>query len=184
MRPTRADLERHRGATVDDLIGPGLRLLFVGINPGLWTAAVNAHFARPGNRFWPAALASGLVSVDRDPLHAIAHHDVGFTDLVKRATAAASELSTEELRVGLARVTRVCDWLQPEVVCILGIGGWRTVVDRKAQVGWQEERIGPSRVYVMPNPSGLNASTQHVGFVDHLRALQASTKFMRRSGGE
>jgi TDG/mug DNA glycosylase family protein len=118
-------------------------------------------------------LEAGLVSVDRDPRHAVTHHDVGFTDLVKRATVAASELSPDELRAGLERVTRLCEWLRPEVVCILGIGGWRTVVDRTAAVGWQAQRLGPSRVYVMPNPSGLNASTQHAGFVEHVTRLLA-----------
>jgi TDG/mug DNA glycosylase family protein len=116
-------------------------------------------------------LAAGIATVDRDPWHAVRHHDVGFTDMVKRASVAAAELSKDELRAGFERVTRVCEWLAPEVICFLGIGGWRDLVNRKATVGWQPERVGPSRVYVMPNPSGLNASTQHDGYVEHLRAL-------------
>lgn len=164
-------LTATRALMLPDFVQPGLRVLFCGYNPSVYAAERGVPFARPGNRFWPAVLEAGLVTVDRDPYHAVTHHRVGFTDLVKRATVAASELSTEELRVGLERVTRLCDWLRPDVVCILGIGGWRSVVDRRATVGWQAQRIGPSRVYVMPNPSGLNASTQHAGFVEHLRAL-------------
>lgn len=161
----------RRALTLPDFVRADLRVLFCGYNPSVYAAEHGVPFGRPGNRFWPAALASGLVSLDRDPWHAVASDGVGFTDLVKRATVAAAELSTDELRAGLDRVTRICEWLRPEVVCILGVGSWRTLVDRKAQVGWQATTIGPSRVYVMPNPSGLNASTQHAGFVEHLREL-------------
>jgi TDG/mug DNA glycosylase family protein len=160
-----------RARTLPDFVRPDLRVLFCGYNPSVYAADRGVPFARPGNRFWPAAIESGLVSVDRDPWHAVRHHDVGFTDLVKRATVAAAELSIDELRGGLTRITTVCEWLRPEVVCILGVGSWRSVVDRRAQVGWQEQRIGPSRVYVMPNPSGLNASTQHAGFVEHMTCV-------------
>jgi TDG/mug DNA glycosylase family protein len=151
-----------------DLVRPGLRVLFCGYNPSIYAADRGVPFARPGNRFWPAVLASGLLTVDRDPWHAVTHRRVGFTDLVKRATAAAAELSRDELRAGLGRVTAICEWLAPEIVCFLGIGGWRDLVDRTAVAGWQDDGLGPSRVYVMPNPSGLNASTQHEGFVEHL----------------
>jgi TDG/mug DNA glycosylase family protein len=164
-----------RARTLPDLVRPGLRVLCCGYNPSLLAADRGVPFARPGNRFWPAALASGLVTVDRDPLHALRHHDVGFTDLVKRATVAAAELTKRELRAGLDRVTAMCEWLAPSVVCFLGVGAWRDLVDRKASAGWQELRLGASRVYVMPNPSGLNASTQHAGFVEHLADVQRAT---------
>jgi TDG/mug DNA glycosylase family protein len=164
--------ELHVSATrarmLPDFVAPGLRVLFCGYNPSLYAADRGVPFARPGNRFWPAALASGLLTVDRDPWHAVHHHQVGFTDMVKRASVAAAELSKDELRAGLARVTRLCEWLAPEVICFLGVGGWRDLVNRTAAVGWQPETLGPSRVYVMPNPSGLNASTQHAGYVEHL----------------
>jgi TDG/mug DNA glycosylase family protein len=159
-----------RARMLPDLVKPGLRLLLCGYNPSLYAADTGIAFARPGNRLWPAALAAGLLSVDRDPWHAVRHHDVGWTDLVKRATVAAAELSVDELRAGLARVERLCEWLQPRAVCILGLGGWRSLVDRKATVGWQERTLGGSPVYLMPNPSGLNASTQHAGYVEHLVA--------------
>ncbi|HEX4905586.1 MAG TPA: uracil-DNA glycosylase family protein [Acidimicrobiales bacterium] len=157
-----------RARMLPDLVRPGLRVLFCGYNPSIYAADVGVAFARPGNRFWPAALAAGIVSVDRDPWHAVRHHRVGFTDMVKRASVAAAELSRDELHEGFERVTRLCEWLHPEVVCVLGVGGWRQLVNRKAIVGWQPETLGGSRVYVMPNPSGLNASTQHEGYVEHL----------------
>jgi TDG/mug DNA glycosylase family protein len=160
-----------RARMLPDLVRPGLRVLFCGYNPSLYAADAGVGFARPGNRFWPAALEAGVVTRDRDTWHAVRHHDVGFTDLVKRATVGAAELSKDELRTGLQRVTALCEWLAPEVICFLGVGGWRDLVDRKAALGWQPTRLGPTRVYVMPNPSGLNASTQHAGFVEHLRAL-------------
>lgn len=157
-----------RARMLPDLVKPGLRVLVCGYNPSLYAADTGIAFARPGNRFWPAALAAGLVSVDRDPWHAVRHHDVGWTDLVKRASVAAAELTTEELHAGLERVERICDWLRPATVCLLGVGGWRSLVGRRAVAGWQERTLGGSPVYVMPNPSGLNASTQHEGYVAHL----------------
>ena len=160
-----------RARTLPDLVRPGLRVVFCGYNPSLYAADRGVPFARPGNRFWPAVLAAGLVSVDRDPWHAVRHHAVGFTDLVKRASVAAAELTKDELRSGLDRVTGLCEWLAPSVICFLGVGAWRDLVDRTATVGWQPTTIGPSRVYVMPNPSGLNASTQHEGYVEHLVQL-------------
>jgi TDG/mug DNA glycosylase family protein len=165
------EVRATRARMLPDFVRPGLRILFCGYNPSLYAADRGVPFARPGNRFWPAALASGVLTVDRDPWHAVHDDGVGFTDMVKRATVAAAELTKDELRAGFERVTRVCEWLAPDVICFLGIGGWRDLVNKKAAVGWQPERIGPSRVYVMPNPSGLNASTQHEGFVEHLRAL-------------
>lgn len=168
--------ELHVSATrarmLPDLVRPGLRVLVCGYNPSEYAADRGVPFARPGNRFWPAALAAGLVSRDRDPWHAVRHEGVGFTDLVKRATVAAADLTTDELRAGLDRVDSLCQWLRPDAVCVLGIGGWRAVVERTATVGWQARTLGRSPVYVMPNPSGLNASTQHAGFVEHLRLVQ------------
>lgn len=162
------ELHATRARMLPDFVRPGLRVLFCGYNPSLYAADRGVPFARPGNRFWPAVLASGLLTVDRDPWHAVHHHDVGFTDMVKRASVAAAELTKTELRAGFERVTNVCEWLRPEVLCVLGVGGWRDLVNRKASIGWQPETVGGSRVYVMPNPSGLNASTQHEGFVEHL----------------
>lgn len=168
------EVRASRARMLPDLVAPGLRVLFCGYNPSLYAADRGIPFARPGNRFWPAVLASGLLTRDRDPWHAVTHHRVGFTDMVKRASVAAAELTRDELAAGLERVSRLCEWLAPEVVCVLGVGGWRRLVDRKAVVGWQDTTLGPSRVYLMPNPSGLNASTQHDGYVAHLTRVSGS----------
>ena len=158
-----------RGRTLADVVGPGMRLLLCGLNPSVYAADAGLGFARPGNRFWPAALAAGIVSRDRDTWHALRHHGVGFTDLVKRASVAAAELTADELRDGLARVERLCGWLRPDVVCFLGLTGWRTAVDRSAPLGWQDRTLGGSRVYVMHNPSGLNAHARVETLAEHLR---------------
>lgn len=160
----------RRLRSLPDHVGPDMRVLTCGLNPSLYAADRGVNFARPGNRFWPAMLAAGLVTVDRDPTHALTHHGIGMTDLVKRATVAASELTRDEFVAGVARVERLCRWLRPRVLCVVGLRGWRVAVDRRAVVGWQAHALGGTPVYVMPNTSGLNASTQHAGFVAHLRA--------------
>ena len=164
------DVTMRRDRSLPDHVGPGMKLLVCGLNPSLYAADRGVNFARPGNRFWPAMLAAGLVTVDRDPRHALVHHGIGMTDLVKRATVAAAEISSDEFVAGVARVERLCSWLRPRALCVVGLSGWRTALDRKAVVGWQPEALGGVPVYVMPNTSGLNASTQHEGFVDHLLA--------------
>ena len=160
-----------RARRLPDLVRPGLRLLVCGLNPSLYAADAGVNYARPGNRFWPAALAAGVVTVDRDPWHALRHHGVGFTDLVGRATVAAAELRPEEFRAGLDRLDRLCRWLSPGALCVVGLTGWRAATgDRRAVAGWQERRVGGRAVYVMPNPSGLNAHSQVPDLAAHLRA--------------
>lgn len=159
-----------RGRTLPDTVGPGMRLLVCGLNPSLYAADRGIGFARPGNRFWPAALAAGLVSRDRDPVHALTAHGVGMTDVVKRATARADELDRQEYREGMARVSRLVEWLQPAAVCFVGLAGWRTAVDRKAVAGVQPEGLGGVPVYVMPSTSGLNAHSSLDDLTQHLRA--------------
>lgn len=177
LRPARRSgelvLTAHRARTLADTVGPGMRLLVVGLNPSLYAADAGVGFARPGNRFWPAARQAGLVSRDRDPIHALVHHGVGMTDLVKRATARASELSAAELRAGLARVTRLVEWLQPSAVCLVGLTGWRAAVDRRATVGVQPGGLSGSPLYVMPSTSGANAHASLDSLTDHLRAAAA-----------
>ena len=163
----------RRLRSLPDRVGPDMRLLVCGLNPSLYAADEGVNFARPGNRFWPALLAAGLVTVDRDPRHALHHHRIGMTDLVKRATVAASELTPEEYAAGVARLERLCAWLPPRVLCVVGLAGWRQVVDRRATTGWQPHDLGGVPVYVMPNTSGLNASTQLPGFVAHLQTAVA-----------
>jgi TDG/mug DNA glycosylase family protein len=117
--------------------------------------------------------AAGLAAVDRDPDRALSDHGLGMTDLVKRATVAAAELRADEYRAGLARVSRLVDWLRPGAVCFVGLAGWRAAVDRKAVAGVQPEGLAGVPVYVMPSTSGLNAATPLTTLVDHLRAAAA-----------
>jgi double-stranded uracil-DNA glycosylase len=172
MRFTSAELEAFRGHEVSDLVGPGLRLLFVGINPGLWTAAVQTHFAHPTNRFYPALAASGITEyeVDRvagmtaaDRAHLVAR-GVGITNLVRRATARASELSREELREGGERLRSFVAEHRPEDVAIAGVTAYRDAFgERGASLGRQPETLESAAhwsgagLWVVPNPSGLNA---------------------------
>jgi TDG/mug DNA glycosylase family protein len=168
--PGRFVIRAQRARTLPDTVGPAMRLLICGLNPSLYAADAGVAFARPGNRFWPAALAADLVSVDRDPDHALRHHGIGMTDLVKRATVAAAELNTAEYRTGLDRVERLVGWLQPGGVCFVGLAGWRAAVDRRARPGRQSQRLGGVTVYVMPSTSGLNARCSLSELVEHLRA--------------
>lgn len=163
---SRAELESFIGATVDDLVGPGLRLLFVGINPGLWTAATATHFAHPVNRFYPALLRAGILDRPIDPSAGMDDADrrhllergIGITNIVPRATARASELTNDELRRGARRLQRFVDERQPSVVAVAGITAYRTAfAARRATVGEQPSGIGGARLWVVPNPSGLNA---------------------------
>jgi len=172
MRFTRAELEAFRGREVPDLVGPGLKLLFVGINPGLWTAAVQTHFAHPTNRFYPALAAAGITDyeVDRvagmsdaDRAHLVAR-GIGITNLVRRASARASELSREELREGGERLQRFVADHRPKVVAIAGISAYREAFgERGAVLGRQPETLESAAywsgavLWVVPNPSGLNA---------------------------
>jgi TDG/mug DNA glycosylase family protein len=163
-----------RGRTLADVVGPGMRLLLCGLNPSLYAADAGVGFARPGNRFWPAAIAAGVASGDRDTWHALRHHGTGFTDLVKRASVAAAELTPDELGDGFARVERLSGWLRPAAVCFLGVTGWRTATgDRRATPGWQDRTVGGTRAYVMHNPSGLNAHATVASLAAQLRAAAA-----------
>jgi double-stranded uracil-DNA glycosylase len=161
-----ADLEKFRGAPVDDLLGPATKLLLVGINPGLWTAAVNAHFARPGNRFWPALHRAGLSEHLIDASRGLAPGDaaellergIGITNLVNAATARADELSRDELRAGAAKLRAMVRRLEPRVVAVLGLTAYRQAFDRpRARTGRQAEDLEGAELWVVPNPSGLNA---------------------------
>jgi TDG/mug DNA glycosylase family protein len=136
----------------------------------LYAADAGVGFARPGNRFWPAALAAGIATRDRDPRHFLRVDRVGMTDLVKRATVRADEVSSQEFGAGVERVDALCAWLRPSVLCVVGLTGWRQVVNRKATAGVQPERVGGVPVYLMPNPSGLNAHAQVPQLAEHLRA--------------
>jgi double-stranded uracil-DNA glycosylase len=163
---SRAELESFEGATVPDLIGPDVKLLFVGINPGLWTAATQTHFAHPGNRFYPALLEAGIIDtpVDRgvgmtdDDRRALTDRGIGITNVVRRATAKASELTADELRAGGEQLRAVVRAHRPAVVAVAGITAYRTAFSQpKAVMGEQAELLEGARLFVVPNPSGLNA---------------------------
>jgi double-stranded uracil-DNA glycosylase len=161
-----------RARTLPDYVAPGLRLLICGLNPSVYAADAGVGFARPGNRFWPAALAAGIVARDRDPVHALVHHGVGMTDLVKRATPGAATLRRAEYRDGARRVEGLVRWLRPRVVCFVGLAGWRAAIDPAAVSGVQRHGFGEAPAYVMPNTSGANAHASFDDFVDHLRAVR------------
>ncbi len=162
-------LRATRARTLADTVGPGMRLLVCGLNPSEYSADAGVPFARPGNRFWPAALGAGLVRRDRDPIDALNTSGIGLTDLVKRATRTAAELDAGQYRDGLARVERSVRWLRPGAVCFVGLAGWRAVVDRNAKPGPQPEPLGDRPVYVMPSSSGLNGRSSLADLIAHLR---------------
>lgn len=168
---------RHVGAvrarTLPDTVGPGMHLLVCGLNPSLHAADAGVGFVTASNRFWRAAIDGGLATRPRDPWDALRSHGMGMTDLVKRATRRADELSPAEYRTGLERVERLCAWLQPGAVLCVGLAGWRAAVDRRADVGIQGRTLGGRPVYVMPSTSGLNARTSIDDLVAHLRAALA-----------
>ncbi len=167
----RLELALRRLRTLADQVGPGMRVLVCGLNPSLYAADAGVGFARPGNRFWPAALAAGLVTADRDPRHALRVDGVGMTDIVKRATARADELAADEYRDGIARLERLCAWLAPGLVCVVGLAGWRAALDRRASAGLQARRLGGRPVYLMGSTSGLNAHSSLDDLTGHLRTV-------------
>lgn len=174
QRPSHPALRARarRAVSLPDTVGPAMSVLVCGLNPGLQAAAMGVGFGRPGNRFWPAALAAGLVSRDRDPRHAVTVDGVGMTDLVKRATARAAELDRSDFTAGLGRLERLVTWLAPTVVCVVGLTGWRAARDRHAEAGVQPQPLGGRPVYLMPNPSGLNAHSSLDDFIEHFRTVR------------
>jgi TDG/mug DNA glycosylase family protein len=158
--PTRADLLAATHKTVPDVIAPNLHILFCGINPGLFSAYSGHHFARPGNRFWPALHLGGftprlLRPAEEQELLPLGY---GITNLVQRASATADELTREELAAGGERLRAKVEKYTPRVLAVLGIGAYRSAFGKpRAAIGLQVEPIGPARVWVLPNPSGLNA---------------------------
>lgn len=162
-RPTKAELLAARNKTVPDVIAPRLKVLFVGINPGLYSGAVRHHFARPGNRFWPALHKSGFTPRLLSPYEEreLLKHGCGITNLVNRATANAAELAEKELRAGSRRLMAKVRRYRPRVVAVLGVGAYQAAFGHtRVCIGEQLERIGDTKVWVLPNPSGLNANYQ------------------------
>jgi TDG/mug DNA glycosylase family protein len=159
-RPSRAELEAARDRTLPDVAGPSLRVLFSGINPGLYSAATGYHFARPGNRFWPALHRSGFTPRQLDPSEQdrLLELGLGITNIAARATARADELDPAELRAGGRLLRAKVEALAPQWLAIAGVGAFAAAFGKKRViVGPQDLVLGTTRVWVLPNPSGLNA---------------------------
>jgi TDG/mug DNA glycosylase family protein len=160
IRPTAQEISAAAGRTIPDLGGPGLRVLFSGINPSLYSAATGHHFARPGNRFWPALHQSGFTPCQLHPSQQalLPSLGLGITNVVARATVRAEELSPAELVAGGRRLAALARRWRPRYVAVLGVTAYRTAFGRpKALIGAQDHEIGAVPVWVLPNPSGLNA---------------------------
>lgn len=191
-RPSAAELAAAAGRTIPDVAGPDLRVLFCGINPGLYSAATGFHFARPGNRFWPALYGSGFTPTlfRPDEQRLLLEAGLGITNLVDRATARADELAAAELSAGARRLAAKAAALRPRWVAIAGVTAYRIAFARpRAVVGPQDETAGPAGIWLLPNPSGLNAHWTGprliAAFRDlRLRADDESGSAADRPGGE
>lgn len=177
-RPTKEEILASAGKTVPDVIAPGLRVLFCGINPGLYSAAAGHHFARPGNRFWPALYESGFTNRLLSPFEEqeLLKRGLGITNLVGRATARAGELGRDELIDGRRRLETKVRQYGPTYVALLGIGAYRTAFGRRrASLGEGDKRLMDARLWVLPNPSGLNAHYQLDDFARLFGELRVAT---------
>jgi TDG/mug DNA glycosylase family protein len=178
-KPTRAQILAAEGKTVADVIAFELRVLFCGINPGLYTAAVGHHFARPGNRFWKALYEAGFTGTILSPFaeRELLKGGYGITNVVPRATASADLLTKEEIIQGGRRLVAKVRRYRPSILAVLGVGAYRTAFDRpKAVVGRQEEKIGDTIIWVLPNPSGLNANYQQPDLTRLFQQLKEEVK--------
>lgn len=176
-KPTKEQLLAATDKTVRDVIAPDLRVLFCGINPGLYTAAVGHHFARPGNRFWPALYAAGFTDRLLSPFdeRELLKNGYGITNVVSRTTATADLLTKEEILAGGERLRAKVLRYRPKILAILGLGAYRTAFNQpKAIVGRQPNLIGNSILWVLPNPSGLNANYQPAALARLFRELKES----------
>ncbi|CAN5743026.1 G/U mismatch-specific DNA glycosylase [soil metagenome] len=162
-KPTKDEIAAAAGRKVPDVIAPALRVLFCGINPGLYSGATGHHFSRPGNRFWPTLHRSGFTPSQLHPFdeRELIGHGLGITNFVERATARADQLDDDELRAGLSRVESKVRRFKPAWLALCGVSAYRVAFeDKKARIGPQQRTIGDTRVWVLPNPSGLNAHYQ------------------------
>lgn len=181
VKPTPQDLIAARDKRVPDLIAFNLKVLFCGINPGLYSGAVGHHFARPGNRFWPALYKAGftdrLLSAFEEK--ELLKSDYGITNIVRRSTANASELSSSELKEGAKRLTRTVLKYKPRITAVLGVDAYRKAFDRReAVLGLQSERIGTSALWILPNPSGINAHFQLKDLAKLFKELEEASENM------
>jgi TDG/mug DNA glycosylase family protein len=180
-KPTKAQLLAATSKTVRDVIAPDLRVLFCGINPGLYTAAIGHHFARPGNRFWPALYAGGFSERLLSPFdeRELLKSGYGITNVVQRTTATADQLSKQEILEGGERLRVKVVRYRPRILAILGLGAYRVAFNKpKAKIGRQEEMLGATVLWVLPNPSGLNANYQAPDLARLFRELREASETM------
>jgi TDG/mug DNA glycosylase family protein len=173
-KPTTQEIQAAYGKKVRDVIAPGLKVLFCGINPGLYSGAVGHHFARPGNRFWPVLHAAGFTPRRFSPFEErlLLEYGYGITNIVERATGSADELTDEELHAGAVRLTRKVRRYRPRIVAFLGVTAYRSAFRRpQAALGPQQDTIAGAAIWVLPNPSGLNAHFQIDGLAKLFRRL-------------
>jgi TDG/mug DNA glycosylase family protein len=162
-KPTKEELQNAVGKTINDVIAPNLKVLFCGINPGLWSGATGHHFAKPGNRFWKVLHLSGFSERLLSPHEEreLLKNGYGITNVVERTSARADELSNEEISTGGKKLVEKVLHFKPRILAVLGIGTYRIAFDQpKAKLGLQEKTIGETRIWLLPNPSGLNAHYQ------------------------
>ncbi len=177
-KPSQEEILTAADKTVPDVIASELKVLFCGINPGLYSAAVAHHFARPGNRFWPALQAAAFTDRLLSPFeeYELLRRGYGITNIVERATASADQLSVQELTEGRRCLETKVQHYHPRFVAILGIGAYRTAFGRKASLGQQSEKIGDSTLWVLPNPSGLNAHYRPKDLAELFRDLRLAVE--------
>jgi double-stranded uracil-DNA glycosylase len=178
-KPTPEQLAAARGGRVPDVIAAGLRVLFCGINPGLYSAAIRCHFGRPGNRFWPALHDGGFTPRLLSPFEQRELLPLGYgvTNIVAKGTARADELAHDELRQGALLLERKVRHYRPHVVAVLGVTAYRTALQRPhARLGLQEERLADARIWVLPNPSGLNAHFQRADLARLFQELREAVR--------
>jgi double-stranded uracil-DNA glycosylase len=178
MSLSKDELEAARGRTIPAVLAPDLDVVFVGINPGLWSGATGHHFAGPGNRFWKALHGSGFTDRVLSPAEDVdlPTYGLGVTNLVPRATARADELAPAELREGAAALIAKVERVRPRALAVLGIGAYRSAFDHGATLGRQAHPIGDAEVWALPNPSGLNAHYQLDALVRLFAELRASVR--------
>lgn len=193
-KPSAAELAAAADKSMRDVIAPGLRVLFAGINPGLYSAACGHHFARPGNRFWPALHAAGFTDRLLHPSEQrkLLRSGYGITNIVNRATARAEQLDPAEFIAGGKKLARKIRRYRPRIIAFLGLGAYRAAFAiPKARIGRQPEALGSALVWVLPNPSGLNANYQLDALAKLFKELRlqsaprrgASVPRLRRSAG-
>jgi TDG/mug DNA glycosylase family protein len=185
-RPTKEQLAAAYGTVVPDVLAPGLDVLFCGINPSLYSAVLGVHFARPGNRFWPALHRGGFTPRQFDPSeqHELLALKLGVTNVVDRATARADELSDDELRDGGQALVAKVQRANPRWLAVLGITAYRLAFgEPKARVGRQKRMIGATNVWALPNPSGLNAHWTPAGLAEEFAALRTQLVTERPPNG-